>query len=107
MYTEKLESLSKEYAATMEHANEVLKKMKEIIETTLLQEIVNAYDQMNPIEKMLFTQSIVDGTFFDKLESKFRAECEDDGEDDCEKTRNEKHCYDISGYIKLLEVLLN
>ncbi len=104
MYTEKLESLSKEYAATMEHANEVL---KEIIETTLLQEIVNAYDEMNPIEKILFFQSIVDGTFFDKLESELRAECEDDGEDDCEKTREENNSDDISGYIKLLEVLLN
>ena len=104
MYTEKLESLSKEYAATMEHANEVL---KEIIETTLLQEIVNAYDEMNPIEKIMFFQSIVDGTFFELLESKLRAECEDDGEDDCEKTREENNSDDISGYIKLLEVLLN
>lgn len=104
MYTKKLESLSKEYVATIEHANEIL---KEIIETTLLQEMVNAYDEMNQIEKILFFQSIVDGTFFDKLESKLRAECEDDGEDDCEKTREENHCDDISGYIKLLEVLLN
>lgn len=104
MYTEKLESLSKEYTATMEHANEVL---KEIIETTLLQEIVNAYDEMNPIEKILFFQSIVDGTFFELLESKLRAECETECEDDREETREENNSDDISGYIKLLEVLLN
>lgn len=104
MYTEKLESLSKEYAATMEHANEVL---KEIVETTLLQELVNAYDEMNPIEKILFTQSIVDGSFFELLESKLRDECETDRETDSEKTREENHSDDISGYIRLLEVLLN
>ena len=100
MYTEKLELLSKEYAATMEHANEVL---KEIVETTLLQELVNAYDEMNPIEKIMFTQSIVDGSFFEILESKLRDECETDSE----KTREENHSDDISGYIRLLEVLLN
>lgn len=104
MYTEKLELLSKEYAATMEHANEVL---KEIVETTLLQELVNAYDEMNPIEKILFTQSIVDGSFFEILESKLRSECETDSETDSEKTREENHSDDISGYIKLLEILLN
>jgi hypothetical protein len=104
MYTEKLESLSKEYAATMEHANEVL---KEIVETTLLQELVNAYDVMNPIEKILFTQSIVDGSFFEIFESKLRDECETDRETDSEKTREENHSDDISGYIRLLEVLLN
>lgn len=104
MYTEKLESLSKEYAATMEHANEVL---KEIIDTILLQELVNAYDEMNPIEKILFNQSIVDGSFFELLESKLRAEFETDSETDREKTREENHSDDISGYVKLLEILLN
>lgn len=104
MYTEKLESLSKEYAATMEHANEVL---EEIIDTILLQEILNAYDELDYIEKILFTQSIVDGSFFELLKSKLRAEFETDSENDREKTREEKHSDDISGYIKLLEILLN
>ena len=92
MYTEKLESLSKEYAATMKHANEVL---EEIIDTILLQEILNAYDELGYIEKILFTQSIVDGSFFELLESKLRDECETDRE----KTREEKFL-EISEFFK-------
>ena len=94
MYTEKLESLTKEYAATMEHANEVL---NEIVDTILMQEMLNVYNELNYIEQIVFVQSILDGTFFDNLVSKLRT--------DSEKREAKNHCDDISVYIRFLEAI--
>ena len=48
-YNQKLTSLAQEYEATMNHANEV---MNEIIETALVQAMVEAFNELTPDEQM-------------------------------------------------------
>ena len=48
-YNQKLTSLAQEYEATMNHANEV---MNEIIATALEQAMVEAFNELSPVEQM-------------------------------------------------------
>lgn len=48
-YNQKLTSLAQEYEATMNHANEV---MNEIIETALVQAMMEAFNELTPEEQM-------------------------------------------------------
>lgn len=49
-YNEKLESLAKEFEATMNHASEV---MDEIVATAIEQEVMEAIDELDDFQKLL------------------------------------------------------
>lgn len=56
-YNEKLESLSKELEATVNHAVEV---MEEYVATAIEQEVMNAIDEINDFENMLLLFDMLD-----------------------------------------------
>jgi hypothetical protein len=65
----KLEMLSKEFGATMNHAVEV---MNEIVATTIEQTVLDAIDELNDFENMLLLFALLD-----EMEQEARKDDED------------------------------